>query len=70
MNSTPMKKVLIALDYNPTAQKVAETGLNLGQSMNAEIYLLNVVVDPMHYPKPDFSHVMGYSGYMDVDPEM
>ena len=30
-----MKKILIALDYNPTAQKVAETGYKLAKAMNA-----------------------------------
>ncbi|WP_179214525.1 hypothetical protein [Flavobacterium psychrophilum] len=32
-----MNKVLIALDYNPTAQKIAEVGFSLAKSMNAEI---------------------------------
>jgi len=30
-----MKKILIALDYNPSAQKIAETGYALAKSMNA-----------------------------------
>ena len=29
-----MKKLLIALDYNPSAQKVAETGHNLAKAMH------------------------------------
>jgi len=29
MKTNKIKKVLIALDYNPTAQKVAETGSSL-----------------------------------------
>jgi len=27
-----MKKILIALDYNPTAQKVAEVGFSIAKS--------------------------------------
>ena len=48
-----MKKVLIALDYNPTAQKVAEVGFSLAKSMNAEITLLHVITDPVFIPLPD-----------------
>lgn len=32
-----MKKVLIALDYDPTAQKVAEIGFSIAKAMKAEI---------------------------------
>jgi hypothetical protein len=37
MKTNKMKKVLIALDYNPTAQKVAEVGFSMAKSMNAEV---------------------------------
>lgn len=40
-----MKKVLIALDYNPTAQKVVEDGYSMAKAMNAEVILLHVVSD-------------------------
>lgn len=61
-----MKKVLIALDYDPTAQKIAETGYTLGKSMNAEIYLLHVISDPVYYASRDYSPIMGFNGYMDM----
>jgi nucleotide-binding universal stress UspA family protein len=35
-----MKKVLIALDYNPTAQKVAEAGFSMAKSMTADIIVI------------------------------
>ncbi len=38
-----MKKVLIALDYDPTAQKVAERGFSLAKALKAEVILLHVV---------------------------
>src|SRR5664279_3862608 len=63
-----MKKVLIALDYNPTAQKVAETGNSLAGSMNAEVILLHVISDPVYYSSMDYSPIMGFSGYMDMSP--
>ncbi len=40
-----MEKVLIALDYNPTAQKIAELGFNFAKRMNAQIILLHVFSD-------------------------
>jgi nucleotide-binding universal stress UspA family protein len=63
-----MKKVLIALDYNPTAQKVAETGYSLAKALNADVILLHVISDPTFYMTSDFSPIMGYNGYVDVGP--
>jgi len=63
-----MKKVLIALDYNPTAQKVAETGYSLAKSLNAQVILLHVITNPTYYATSDFSPIMGYNGYVDVSP--
>lgn len=65
-----MKKVLIALDYNPTAQKVAETGAYLAKSLNAEVILLHVITNPTFYATADFSPIMGYNGYVDVSPTL
>ena len=45
MKTNTMKKVLIALDYNPTAQKVAEDGFAMAKAMNAEVCLLHVGID-------------------------
>ena len=62
-----MKKVLIALDYDPTAQKVAEQGYSLAKGMGAEVILMHVVNDLNYYTSTDFSPIMGYGGYMDID---
>jgi nucleotide-binding universal stress UspA family protein len=61
-----MKKLLIALDYDPTAQKVAETGFSLGKTMNAEIVLLHVISDYVYYSSNEYSPVIGYTGFMDM----
>jgi nucleotide-binding universal stress UspA family protein len=68
MKTNKMKKVLIALDYNPTAQKVAEVGFSMAKSMNAEITLLHVITDPMFYSTSGYSPIMGFNGYMDMGP--
>ena len=63
-----MKKVLIALDYDPTAQKVAETGSELAKSMGAEATLLHVVADTNYYSSKNYSPIMGFPGYITADP--
>ena len=64
MKTEKMKKVLIALDYNPTAQKVAETGFSMAKAMNAEVILLHVISDPAYYASAEYSPIMGFSGFV------
>jgi nucleotide-binding universal stress UspA family protein len=61
-----MKKVLIALDYNPTAQKVAEEGFSMAKAMNAEVILLHVISDPVYYSSEEYSPIMGFNGFLDM----
>lgn len=65
-----MKKLLIALDYDPTAQRVAETGYALAKALDARVTLLHVMSDPLYYTSAGFSPVMGFSGYIDMGPMM
>ncbi|HEU4634374.1 MAG TPA: universal stress protein [Flavisolibacter sp.] len=62
-----MKKVLIALDYDPTAQMVAETGYSLAKAMNARIVLLHVISDPVYYSTLNYSPIMGFDGFNSID---
>lgn len=62
-----MKKVLIALDYSPTAQKVAETGYELAKSMNADTTLLHVIDTPSYYSSSIYAPIMGYGGYVNLN---
>jgi len=62
MKIRKMKKVLIALDFNPTSQKVAEEGYSLARSLDAEVILLHVVVDPIYYTSTENFPIIGYSG--------
>ena len=61
-----MKKVLIALDYNPTAQKVAETGHRLAKAMNARTIVLHVISDPTYYSSLNYSPIMGFDSFSNV----
>ena len=66
MEKDNMKKVLIALDYDPTAQKVAETGSLWAESMKAQVVLLHVIADPAYYSSLEYSPITGFAGYMDM----
>lgn len=44
------KKVMIALDYDETAQKVAEAGYSMAKAMNADTVILHVISEqPVYY---------------------
>ena len=58
-----MKKVLIALDYGLSAQKIAEKGFELARSINAKVTLLHVVADESYYSSMDSTPFMGFYGY-------
>ena len=62
-----MKKVLIAIDFDPSAQTVAETGYSLAKSMNAEVILLHIIGDMNYYSSLEYSPIMGYTGF--ISPE-
>ncbi len=62
-----MKKILIAVDYDPAAQKVAETGYSLGRAMDADIILLHVIEDPVYYSSLQYSPIMGFGGFSTPD---
>lgn len=64
----PMKKVLIALDYDPTAQIVAEKGYSLAKTMNAEVILMHVVAEDTYYSSLAYSPIMGFTGFTNSDP--
>ena len=66
-----MKKILIAIDYDPSAEKVAEAGYTMGMAMAAEIILLHVIAEPTYYSSMEFSPIMGFTGFADPHiPEM
>lgn len=49
MKTTQIKKVLIAIDYDETSQKVAEQGFSMAKAMNAEVILLHVISEQLLY---------------------
>ncbi|MCK3684938.1 universal stress protein [Maribellus sp. YY47] len=65
-----MKKVLIALDYDPSAQKIAKTGFSFAKTMKAEITLLHVLVNTQDYKLAEHVKVMGFAGRLDISEEL
>jgi len=50
MKAIKIKKVLIAMDYDQTSLKVAETGFSMATAMNAETILMHVISEqPVYY---------------------
>lgn len=62
-----MKKVLIAIDFAPSAQKVAEQGYALAKAMNAKIILLHVIEDVLYYSSSSYDPIMGFGGFVNTD---
>lgn len=61
-----MKKVLIAMDYDLTAQKIAETGHAFARAMNAQAVLLHVTSDYVYYSSLDYSPILGYDSFSNL----
>src|SRR5690554_113263 len=57
-----MKKVLIAIDYNPNSEPVVNQGYELAELMGAEVCLFHVLADTRYY-NMQFQPFMGYEGY-------
>ena len=62
-----MKKILIALDYDVPAQKIAEAGYELAKSMNAKTILLHVIADAVYYSSFNYTSMMGYDSFNTID---
>ena len=62
-----MKKVLIAVDYDPSAQKIAETGYSLAKAMGAQVTLLHVTSDATYYSSLNYSPIMGFDSFSNLD---
>ena len=64
-----MKKVLIAIDYNPVSEKVAQKGYELAKNLNAEVCLMHVLDDVGFYGA-QYPTFMGYDGYSGMGPDL
>jgi nucleotide-binding universal stress UspA family protein len=65
--SNPIKRVLIALDYDNYARKIAEMGYSIAKAMDAEVVLLHVLVDATYYSAFEYSPMLGMGGFSTTD---
>jgi nucleotide-binding universal stress UspA family protein len=65
--SNPIKRVLIALDYDNHARKIAEMGYSMAKAMDAEVVLLHVLVDATYYSAFEYSPMLGMGGFNYTD---
>jgi len=68
MKTDKIKKVLIALDYDTTAIKVAEAGYALASALEAEVTLLHVMSNAVYYSSTEYAPIMGLTDSLGVDP--
>ena len=62
-NIRAIKKVLIALDYDRSAQEVARWGFSIAKAMNGEVILLHVLGDLAYYSTPGYMPIMDVSNF-------
>jgi nucleotide-binding universal stress UspA family protein len=58
-----MKTILIAVDYAPSATKIAEEGYRLAKTMQAEIILLHVYADDSYYATLSYVPIYDFTGF-------
>lgn len=66
IKKTHTKKVLIALDYHPSALIVAEKGVSIAKDLRAEVLLLHIISDPAYYSTEEYSPIVGFTGFSNM----
>lgn len=65
-----MKKILIALDYHPSAEGIAKKGYEIARAFNASVAIVHVITDAAWYAQ-EYSPIMGFQGnYTNVTNEL
>lgn len=63
-----MEKILIAIDYTPSAKKVAEVGYKIAKALNAKIIMAHAITEPDLYGMPYSTIIiMGYESGFPAD---
>lgn len=62
-----MKRILIALDHNTEAQRIAETGYELAEALHAQTILMHVTSDATYYSSLNYSPILGYDSFSTLD---
>jgi len=67
LKSYRMKTILIALDNNAGAQKVAEAGYVLAEALGGHTILLHVTSHTAYYSSLNYSPIMGFDSFSNLD---
>jgi nucleotide-binding universal stress UspA family protein len=62
-----MKKILIALDNNPDAKKMARVGYELSKALHAHTILLHVTSDATYYSSLNYSPIPGFDSFSNLE---
>lgn len=62
-----MNKILIALDYGHSTQQVADKGYQLASALRADVLLLHVVADATYYSSLNYSPIIGFESFSNLD---
>ena len=49
-------------------RKWQKQGIQFAKAMGAEVILLHVISDPVYYSSPEYSPIMGFTGYLEMGP--
>jgi len=63
MKTNKINKVLIAIDYDESVQKVAVAGYEFAKAMGAEVVLVHVISSASYYSSLNYSPVFGFLSF-------
>ena len=57
-----MKKIILAVGYNPMVEKLADTGIAFARAWDAELCVVHVIAD-VSYSAMEYSPLAGFEGF-------
>lgn len=67
MKEFKVSSVLIAVDYDPSAEMITETGYSIAKSSGAKVTLLHVIANTKYYSSLAYSPITGFLGSTSAD---
>lgn len=62
-----IKKVLIALDYSEATMQISKKGAELAKAFSADVVLIHVLSDPTYYASLNYSPILGFDSFSNLD---
>lgn len=67
MEKSNFKSILIAIDFHPSAQMIAQQGFKMAQLLGAEVTLMHAIKDFSSYKTTETSEDVGFAKCMETD---